>query len=377
MRQLTIPLAVVALIACGNTAPTTMSSTTGVGGAIDTSTHHGLGGSDGGTGRQDGGGGRGGSGGHGGHGGSNGDAGHESDAALTDGASDDGPSDDGPSDGADSGATSPDGGLVLPSPLDGVTTDDISNLSEIVAALDALPHKPTTRIVFDEGEQPAYYAQAVPAIHAVSYVMGELLDSEYVTTVSVAGYTQRTADYLAAFPTGVDLWEVGNEINGNWLGATADVVAKMTGAFDLVKAAGGHTELTLYGCSDSGASYDMFNWTTANIPARMLTGLDYVLVSYYDGDCGVPRAASEWPAVFEQLHQLFPNAGVGFGEVGSVDQNGNDLGTTSVAGPIVQQYYGLKINVPSYVGGYFWWYFDEDMVPKTKPLFATLSAAMQ
>jgi hypothetical protein len=33
--------------------------------------------------------------------------------------------------------------------------------------------------------------------------------------------------------------------------------------------------------------------------------------------------------------------------------------------------------VPDYVGGYFWWYFAEDMVPKTKPLFATLSAALQ
>jgi hypothetical protein len=351
MRPLLLSLAIGALVACGNTSPATLHPTAGVGGGaggapVRPTGDGGAAGSDGGR-----------------------DAGHVIDAAVNDGPSNDVDSGQGQQGDA--------GGLPLPSPLYGVTTDDISNLTDIVAALGALPHKPTTRIVFDEGQSPSYYQQAVPAIGAVSYVMGEILDSEYVPTVSVTGYTQRTTDYLTAFPTGVDLWEVGNEINGNWLGTTSDVVAKMTGAFDLVKAAGGSTELTLYGCSDSGVSYDMFNWVTANVPARMLTGLDYVLVSYYAGDCGVPRALSDWPSVFQQLHQMFPNAGIGFGEVGAVDQNGNDIDDPSVAGPYLQEYYGLQIDVPKYVGGYFWWYFDEDMVPKTKPLFATLSAAIQ
>ena len=65
--------------------------------------------------------------------------------------------------------------------------------------------------------------------------MGELVDSSGMKNVSIAQYSARTSKYLAAFPTGVDVWEIGNEINGNWLGATADVVAKMTNAFDLVK----------------------------------------------------------------------------------------------------------------------------------------------
>jgi len=277
-----------------------------------------------------------------------------------------------PEPGVDGGA-----GLPLPSPLRGVTVDDVSNLPGIVAALGALPHRPTTRIVFDETEGPGYYAHPVAEIGKVSYVMGEILDSAYVANDSVSAYHARTAAYLKAFPTGVDLWEVGNEINGNWLGKTSDVAAKMTGAFDLVKAAGGHTELTLYGCSDSGAAYDMFDWVTTNVPSRMRTGLDYVLVSYYAGDCGAPRVLSEWPSVFQRLHEMFPNAGIGFGEVGAVDKNGNDVGDPSVAGPYLDDYYGLDVNVPNYVGGYFWWYFAEDMVPKTKPLFATLSAAMK
>ncbi len=268
------------------------------------------------------------------------------------------------------------GALPLPSPLYGVTVDDVSNVNAVVASLAALPRRPTTRIVFDESEPPSYYAQAVPAVHAVSYVLGEILDSSAMTKVTPAQYAQRTSDYLAAFPSGVDLWEVGNEINGNWLGAQADVASKMTQAFDLVKAAGQHTELTLYGCSDSGATYDMFTWVGANVPPRMLTGLDYVLVSYYEGDCGTPR--SDWPTVFQQLRQLFPTAGLGFGEVGYVDTQGNDLALQdeSAAAAYLQKYYGMPIAVPGYVGGSFWWYFAEDMVPDTQPLFGVLSTAI-
>ncbi|GAA3030290.1 hypothetical protein GCM10020229_47160 [Kitasatospora albolonga] len=37
-------------------------------------------------------------------------------------------------------------------------------------------------------------------------------------------------------------------------------------------------------------------------------------------------------------------------------------------------YYGLKIDLPYYVGGHFWWYYAEDMIPyATKPLWQTLN----
>ncbi len=295
---------------------------------------------------------------------------------VTDGgpALDGGTSNDAPSDAPSTtdGAAGP----ALPSPLRGVTVDDVSNLSAVVDALGSLPKKPIARIVFDETQAPAYYAQAVPAVHGVAYVMGEILDSQYVKNVTAAQYTQRTSSYLAAFPSGVDLWEVGNEINGNWLGTTADVVAKMTGAFDLVTAAGGRTELTLYGCTDSGAQYDMIAWAQANVPGRMRTGLDYVLVSYYEGDCGAPR--TDWTGAFQQLRAIFPTAGLGFGEVGYVDTNGNDLALQDESGAAayLQKYYGMQAPVAGWVGGYFWWYFAEDMVPKTQPLFGVLSSAL-
>jgi hypothetical protein len=42
----------------------------------------------------------------------------------------------------------------------------------------------------------------------------------------------------------------------------------------------------------------------------------------------------------------------------------------------VSRYYGLKIDEPRYIGGYFWWYFRQDMVPRTQPLWQTLNDAI-
>jgi hypothetical protein len=253
--------------------------------------------------------------------------------------------------------------------LYGVTVDTVDNVDSIVEALKGLPKRPTTRVVFQPGLTPDDYAAALPAIHAVSDVMGTFLDSSGMARISTNAFSNRVGRYLSRFANDVSIWEVGNEINGNWLGETPDVAAKMTSAFDQVKAQGGKTSLTLFACSDSDDEHDMFNWVDANVPERMRTGLDYVLLSYYDGDCSNPR--EDWQEVFDRLHTLFPQARLGFGEVGAVDL-GADLDDAAVATPLLEKYYRLPITTPGYIGGQFWWYFAEDMVPTDKPMYSVL-----
>lgn len=142
-----------------------------------------------------------------------------------------------------------------------------------------------------------------------------------------------------------------------------------TGAYDKVKAAGKKTALTLYynkGCYDK-ADHEMFTWTQANIPARMKTGLDYVLISYYEDDCN--GLEPDWNTVFTQLAALFPNSYVGMGECGTTK--------SASKAAYVERYYGMQVDAPHYVGGYFWWYFREDMVPSTNALWTTLATAMK
>lgn len=271
-------------------------------------------------------------------------------------------------------ATSVPGLPPLPAPLWGVTVDSIDDVPAIVGSLKhlGLAHKPTARIVFDRDQPPAYYAAALTAIHPHSWVMGELLDSQFVGEVTVSAYIARTNAYLAAFPDTVDLWEIGNEINGEWLitkgGSAADVVAKMTGAYAAVHAAGKRTALTLYLNPEcwSDPKHEMFQWVSAHVPPTMRGGLDYVLVSYYEDDCN--GLQPDWPAVFAKLRAMFPTAALGVGECGT-----NKAGLKAA---YIQRYYGMKVDVPGYVGGYFWWYFYQDMVPDSKALFGKLFAAM-
>lgn len=249
--------------------------------------------------------------------------------------------------------------------LIGVTTDSIEHLEAIVYSLKSLSVRPTTRIVFDENISASRYQNAVAKIHQVSDVMGELLDSYYAKNISIESYRERTKDYLSVLDSNVDIWEIGNEINGEWLGDTQAVVAKMKTAYDLVKAKRKKTALTLYYNENCWAnrSNEMFTWAQHNISKEMKQGLDYVLVSYYEDDCN--GLQPNWVEVFNRLGEMFPNSKIGFGEVGTrYAERKSDY---------IRKYYSMKINHPRYVGGYFWWYFRQDMVPQSKPLWSLLN----
>jgi len=251
----------------------------------------------------------------------------------------------------------------IPSPMVGVTIDAIDSLPSIVGSLQALSRKPTARIVFDEWMPATQYTWAVDEIHKVSYVMGELLDSFYVKDYSVDAYLKRTEEYLDTLGSKVDVWEIGNEINGNWLGDTPSVVAKMTGAYDLVSERDGKTALTLY--HDLETKW-MLSWAEKHVPERMKQNLDYVFVSFYEDDNNGIKP--DWPMIFKRLAVMFPNSKIGFGEVGTKFRERKTA--------YIDRYYNMKIAQQNFVGGYFWWYFKQDMVPQSKPLWKTLNNAI-
>lgn len=267
--------------------------------------------------------------------------------------------------------------LAQPPRLYGVTiTNPWRKLPQTVEALASLARTPTARIVFDEDTAAAEYQAIVPEIRKVAYVMGELLDSQFVKSYSVQAYQQRANEYLNALGMYVDLWEIGNEINGEWLGDTPSVVAKMRAAYDLVKGRGGRTALTLYynqGCW-SNKKNEMFAWAQANVPDYMKQGLDYVFVSYYEDDCN--GLQPDWQAVFDRLGRMFPNSMLGIGESGTVK--------AARKADTIRRYYQMAVDHPRFVHGGFWWYFDAsnkggsgDMVPRSKSLWSVLNDAIR
>lgn len=252
----------------------------------------------------------------------------------------------------------------------GVTIDDPwSKPNEIKDSLSSHVIKPTVRIVFDEWVEADEYRDAVSNIKSASFIMGEILDSFYLKDYTVQQYIDRTNEYLDEFEGSVDIWEIGNEVNGDWLGSTVDVVAKIEGAYEAVKARGLTTALNLYynkSCVYDNPEHEMFTWVNANLSEDMRNGLDYVFFSYYEDDCeDVVHTQAEWQKAFDDLHTIFPNSKLGFGEIGTTQINKK--------AQYMHRYYELDIKGDYFVGGYFWWYYKQDCVPKTKEHYNTLN----
>lgn len=286
---------------------------------------------------------------------------------------------------------------TIPTPIHGITVADgrvrdirkTKYLNEVVESLSNLTSTPTVRLTYalegsdsNKGAKASTYLSATKAISKKAYVFAEVLDSAYEFCFDVAAHEARWNDYVSTLGDYVDIWEVGNEINGNWLDNSdpvpikgqrcpwkipdttdKDVVTKMINAFHIVKKARKTAALTLYyepnpACTTSmGPAYDPISWATQNIPADMKAGLDYVLLSYYRDKCLNFRP--DFAVLFTQFHNIFPNAKLGMGEWGYSHGKPNKAKLTD----LLNEGYSIHPDVPNWVGGVFFWEFGSDAVP--------------
>jgi hypothetical protein len=274
-------------------------------------------------------------------------------------------------------------------PLVGMTYDRIAG--DYVAPVKELGVKPAIRIAFNPGTSPSYYARGIARLSPIAYLMAEPVDSSEVKATSLHAYVSKFKTFLRAFPN-IQIWEVGNELNGEWLGGKPytkavglqnPVVAKAYYAWQAVSSASVPTALTLYYQPPQTVThgYEMLPWARANFASLrdMAQSLSYVLVSYYEVDNDEIRPSpAQWSRLFSKLHAIFPNAQLGFGEVGldcPFDARGKHCGspTLAKAKSVMRYYYTLKPSLPAgahWAAGDFWWYAAEDFEPTNKPLYA-------
>ncbi|ACL65582.1 putative transmembrane protein [Anaeromyxobacter dehalogenans 2CP-1] len=249
----------------------------------------------------------------------------------------------------------------------GVTVDDPWNTAPTVQALARLPRRPTARIVFDLRPRATDYAAPVAAIRRAADVMGLLVDSSDLASLPPDAYAARLHEYLDALWPLVDVWEVGNEVNGQWTGDSRTVAAKVALAHAAVKARGGRTAITLHydgGCSATPPDRGAFRWAARHLSPGLRREVDYVWLSYYEDEC--PGTRPDWRAVFGRLGTLFPRAALGIGECGAEDARRRP--------GALARCYRIRAPHPRFVGGYFWWHFSEDMVPASRPLWRSLAS---
>jgi hypothetical protein len=245
------------------------------------------------------------------------------------------------------------------------------------AALGGAPGRAAVRLVFDLAEGPEHYRGTIRVAHALGVrVVGQILDSSEMAAVSLAGWRQRVARFVSALRD-VDTWEVGNEVNGDWLGR--DIPAKIAYAADYVKR---HTRasalLTLYWqLGEDDAAHSVFTWAAA-VPAATFRDVDEIGLSVYPEDHPMGVA---FDRVVRTLHAAFSRQRLSVSELGYWS---SDLGHTwwwgSRADPlgtgrraVADLYARAVLGYPFSAGGTYWWYFRTE-VATGNPLFATFAA---
>ena len=265
---------------------------------------------------------------------------------------------------------------VVPDFLWGVTVTTVEKIPEITSALadfkSAFPDlKPNelppimVRIVFDPSSRGDFeeslrqYQVAVANISEHSYVLGMIADSydwhPYTTPESESStsghnnYPSRMKRFVEAMGDCVQVWEIGNEVNGEWTGWEGEpdkrdprlpdmrekIGKQITQAFNVVRdfnqgvpeASRKQTAITILYNNDGSEhcytlpQYEMYDWARKYIDPVVRENIDYVLLSYYENkmDCpGLKQDALTFVNVFKNLaaRTMFPNAKMGFGEVG-------------------------------------------------------------
>lgn len=267
----------------------------------------------------------------------------------------------------------------------GITLDSLDNntdtnfVNNIKNSLRDLPKKPTVRIVFNPDNNsplvpnPGNFNNAVNSINSVSFVLGQVLDSWYWDSSHVKGYNhdniiQRTRDFLSndTLNREVSIWELGNEINGEWLfnGNIGEVQRTVYDAVLLAKSFGKNTAITFFyntiNCI-ADSSFLMDNWISCFISRypQITSNLNYVFISYYYYTC--QGVVPDWANLLNKIHNYFPNSKVGIGECGWKEDNSFQTKLN-----IINSFYGMNVHVPFlttlYLRGNFYWTYMEDCV---------------
>ena len=269
----------------------------------------------------------------------------------------------------------------LPAVFRGVTTDSAWDVPELTAAIRGHSVDPFVRVVLDPQPKPEAYRPAVVALRPHAYLMALLLDSTALRRFTPAQVAERAEAYVQAYGDQIDLWEIGNELNGSWVGKSPDDInAKVQAAYDVIKVRYGKpVAVTLNFWSGPNCYAKPWEATldfAQRMPEAVRRGADVVSLSVYETACRPAQrpSAAELGDMLAALGELFPYAKLAIGETGAQGSEDGLPKDPSFAKKkaIAERYYGMHQDLRArlgerYVGGYFWWYYAEDAVPRRQP----------
>jgi len=264
------------------------------------------------------------------------------------------------------------------STADNIDDNPKSAIDDLAALFE--PRHRWARLIMTETSN-AYYTKVRNWINYAStqqvQTLGQLFDSSVQKSLTLAQYKDAVNRALVFQDFNkITAWEVGNEVNGGWLGS--GMSAKIDYAAAQVKSKTGKPVcLTFYwyGVEDT-LKTSLFNWIYTNITPSIKNNLDCVTLSIYTDQ--QPLGFS-WDLVMTKLGSLFPGKQIMVGELGFVDPSvkpffrEGPLTLTSEQGAklYIQNRYPASFATANAYGGDFWWYYDQDMVGR-QPLWGAL-----
>lgn len=248
--------------------------------------------------------------------------------------------------------------------LFGITLDRIGDLDATVDAVASLPRRPTVRVVMDPNTSPSDYAPLLSRLCVHADIMACPVDSSWAVRLSPPDYSDRFRRFIDRLNSYVKYWEVGNEINGDWTGDPKESVQKTLLAKRVVATMGGMTACTFHG--GTKPETDFASFVDSYMPSTE-RNFHFAFISYYEEDNG--GLSYDWDKAIDSLGSRFPNSLLGVGECGAKD--------SVMKESLMRNYYRMDLHHPRFVGGYFWWYFSTDCVPKTLPLWGMIAGLAQ
>ncbi|MGY1727086.1 hypothetical protein ACI79J_08925 [Geodermatophilus sp. SYSU D01062] len=247
-----------------------------------------------------------------------------------------------------------------------VTLDVFPTEAELRRAAAVVGSGGWVRFVLDLDVPLSDYAAAVRAAHRHDLrVLAQPVDSSEMAGLSDAAWRRRITDAVAALPD-ADEWEVGNEVNGDWLGP--DVAARVAWAVRHVHArTSAPAMVTLFWqLGEAEPENALFNWLATHPEA--VAEADDVGLSIYP-EMHPLGAATD--VVLRRLHAVVPHATLLVSELGyhSPDLEpiwwwGDREDPAGAGRAAVARLYTTAIAAyPFGGGGPFWWYFAAEATP--------------
>lgn len=226
-------------------------------------------------------------------------------------------------------------------------------------------------------------------------VMGTILDTnQWPTTLTPEIYAARTRNLVLHYEDQIKSWEIGVEINGDWLGGLRSPLPQDT-IFRIHQAAaaqvkridpGLETVTTLYWWDGTApdASHSLFGWLERYQPRGFGRDVDVVGLSLWPGDNPVGMA---FDRIFERVSQYFPDKHVmltNFGYVEDKDLHGYWwLAPDDVEGgrrDLMVYYTTAACAFPRSLCGGFWWQTLDQILPQRRrsgDLYRVFSRTLQ